>query len=87
MNRLRPNAPASPTAMPIAGRRQSLRHHLPQQPPTFRAERQADADLAAALRHHVGENAVGADGGEQQRESRKTASAAAPADADAESIR
>ncbi len=52
-------------------RLQSFDHDHPEQPAHRRAERHADADLAHALAHGVGQHAVDADGREHQREQRK----------------
>ncbi len=59
---------ASPTARPTQGRLQSIKQHEPQHLFALRAEGDADAELGGALRHEVGEHAVEADRGEQERE-------------------
>ena len=53
-----------------AGHRQAqaLADHLPEHLARARAEREADADLRHALRDHEADQAVDADGGEQQGE-------------------
>ena len=73
ISRFSPSAPASPAATPMTVSSEPLLHDLREHPRPIRAERHANADFAAALRDHVGEHPVRADGGEQQRQSRKCA--------------
>ena len=53
--------------MPTSGEDQSLPDDHAQHVAALRAERHPDADFLRALRHAVGDDAVDADGREQQR--------------------
>ena len=59
-------APPSPSSEAQAGERGGMAHHEPQHPPVAGAERHPDADLLRALGDAVGDDAVDADGREQQ---------------------
>ena len=57
-----------PTATPMREQPEPFGHDQAEDPPAVAAERHADADLLAPLRHLVGEHAVDADRGQEQRD-------------------
>ena len=67
------NAAAAPSSTPAIARRSPSPMHQCEHVATLRAERHADPDLAAALRHEVGDHAINAEGGEQDRGQRERA--------------
>ena len=60
------NAAGTPIARPTSGVADALREHALGHRRRFRAEREANADLALALAHAVGDDPVDADQPEQQ---------------------
>ena len=71
ISRLRPKAPASPTTTPILGEDESLPHHAGEHAGSVGAKRHANTDLAAPLRNDGRDDAIRADGGEEQRQAGK----------------
>ena len=69
-------APASAEREAQAATSRGLARHERTTSRAARAEGHAHRDLVAALRHGVGEHAVDADGGQQQREPREERRAA-----------
>ena len=71
INRLRPKCAGEAGGDADDRKEKAIPHDLRQDAEAIGAERHPDADFTAPFGHHVGEHAVGADGGEQQREDPK----------------